>query len=565
MTQQVGIQIRLWPWSTDEGYQGEIKRVVLGSTLSLDYYGSPVLELSENANIILPKRNEQFIAHGAPFSTLRGNYRLFEMPHGVLASRKKSYEATGPQQLVVSTKNNSICDVTIETRFAVPQLDGEEPSELAQIVMAWNQAFDDWIDISKKENSENQQPWKNIRKYLKLVSGDSREPRMALIVHLAEQMRKQLGLTVRMARKILFRERSLLPVERITETDTGCLRWYVRQPGETMAQKAAAHHQSLMGIARKESFDTLENRVLRDFLLRCKLAAQRYITVEVGQEFQQSSRGKSVRQFQNLCTELIADNNLLDVASLRSRVGPNYVLQNDVRYRDVWRNYQRLLRQEDEEDRSWDWQPRTWADIARLLIGAALSNMEDDEPSFAKPFLQASMRINKEQRLGSRVSPGTEPGPFMIFPTKGAKTAEWVLEIVHSEEAHAHAVTKELGRTGAHLYFVLERIGRQERRVIVLWAVHTASSTHPFEWNDISLSAQHSLERHAEILGDYQANFPKLSGLVIVSSLQSREVNAHRANNGAYLFEIPADATNWDAGLKDLTAVLQVVIEDAIR
>ena len=42
---------------------------------------------------------------------------------------------------------------------------------------------------------------------------------------------------------------------------------------------------------------------------------------------------------------------------------PNYVLRNDFRYREVWRNYVRLIRREDEEDRLWDWQSRTWADV----------------------------------------------------------------------------------------------------------------------------------------------------------------------------------------------------------
>lgn len=564
MTQQVGIQIRLWPWSADEGYQAEITRVTSADMLSLNYCGSPVLELSENVYCILPKRNEKFIAHGPSFRTLRGNYCLYEMPHGVLASHKKAHNQAGSQNIIV-LENDSVHDVAIEAKFATSYFNGEEPSALAQVVMAWSQAFDDWVDASKKENLEGQQPWKNIRNYLKLISGDSREPRMALIVQLAEHMRKKLELTVRMARKILLRERSLLPVERITETDTACLRWYVRQPGETMAQKAAAHRQSLMGIARKESFDTLENRILKDFLLRCKRAAQRYLTVEVGESFRRSTRGKSVRQFQNLCADLVEDNNLRDVATLRSRVRPNYVLQSDARYRDVWQNYQRLLRQEDEEDRSWDWQPRTWADISRLLIGAALSSMEEKLPPFATPLLQASMCVKKEQRLGSRVQPGTEPGPFMVFSVKGRQYPEWIIEVVHSEEAYAHSVTKELGRMGAHLYLVLEHIGTQERRVIALWAVHTASSTRQAAWNDISLSAQHSLIRYQHTLGDYQTSFPLLSGLVVASSLHGKDVVSHRAENGAYVFEVPADPTFWDAGLETLTTELQKVIEEAIR
>lgn len=563
MSQQVDVEIRLWPWSTDRA-----ERVAPDARLSFPYYGSPVFVVADDAHCMLPKRNEQFTSHGTTFTSLRGKYRLYEMPHGVLAARENSYLATVRQDLTIFSGRN-MREIQINANLAMPQREGDAPSELAKMVMAWNQFFDDCIDIQKRETTENQLPWQEISKYLTMLSGDIREPHMALIVHIAEKMRTRLGSTVRMARKILLRERTLLPVERITETDISCLRWYIRQPGETMAQKAAAHRQSLMGISRKESFDTLENRVLKDFLLRCKRASQRYITVEVGHQLQQSSRGRSVRQFQDLCDELIADGNLQDVPSLRSRVRPNYVLQNDARYREVWQNYQRLLRQEDEEDRSWDWQSRTWADITRMLLGAALSSMKDTESHgdipFAKPPLQASMYIRKEQHLGSRVLAGSEPGPFAIFSEKDKRSAEWVLEIVHSEEAGEHAATIELGRTGGHLYLVLERIGKAERRIIIIWAVHTASSTQTFVWDEVSLSAQKSLERYDYELSDYQTNFPKLSGLVIASSLKNQNIRRWRAHGGIPIFEVPADPRQWAAEVEDMASLLQQVIEEAIK
>lgn len=565
MAQRVGVQIRLWPWSTAR------EEVVNpdDDTLSFPYYGSPVFVAAENVKFMLPRRNEQFIPHGAAFATLQGQYRLYEMPHGVLASKEQAHASTvQPHLTLFSGKLTQ--EVKLNTKFAMSQWEANEPSDLANTVKAWSQFFDDCFDACNKENSENYLPWQDIYKYLERASGKMSEPRMALIVHLAEKMRKRLGPTVRMARKILLRERSLLPVERIMETDAACLRWYIRQPGETMAQKAAAHRQSLMGISRKESFDTLENRVLKDFLKRCKEAAQKYITIEVGRQYQQSNRGRDIRQFQNLCAELVMDGNLQDVASLRTRVRPNYVLQNDARYREVWESYRRLLRQEDEEDRAWDWQSRTWADIARLLIGAALSSMEGQrasgENTFARPLLQASMHIRKEQRLGGRVLAGSEPGPFVIMPNQNTKTAEWILEIVHSEEAHAHVATKELWRTGAHLYLVLARIGKQERRVVVIWAVHTASSMHDVDWNAVSRSAQQSLILHEALLSEHQTNFPKLSGMVIASTLHGKTVDLHLASHDApSVIEVPADPRQWAVELANMAFLLQERFEEAMR
>lgn len=567
MSQQVDVEIRLWPWSTD----GK-ERVSPDADLSFPYYGSPVFVVAENVQFVLPKRNEQFTPHGTIFTTLRGQYRLYEMPHGILAARENYCPTTVKQNLTVFS-DSKMREISLNAELAMPQkIEGDRPSELAVMVMAWNQFFDDCIDVKTREVTENKLPWQKIYNYLTTLSKEISEPHMALIVHIAEKMRKRLGPTVRMARKILLRERTLLPAERITETDTSCLRWYIRQPGETMAQKAAAHRQSLMGISRKESFDTLENRVLKDFLMRCKLASQKYITVEVGRQFQQSNRGKSVRHFQNLCCELITDANLQDVPSLRSRVKPNYVLQNDVHYRDVWQNYQRLLRQEDEEDRSWDWQSRTWADIVRMLLGVALSRMEDKEfhggNPFVKSILQASMCIHKEQRLGSRILAGSEPGPFAIFSGRSMRSAEWAFEMVHSEEAGDHVATKELGRTGGHLYLVLERIGKAERRIIIVWAVHTASSMEQFvgdKWDKISLSAQKSLDRYDYELSDYQTNFPKLSGVVIASSLKNQKIRLQRANGGIPIFEVPVDPRLWADEVTGLASLLQQVIEEAIK
>ena len=567
MAQQVDIQIRLWPWSVAQ----EELVTPHGDTLSFPYYGSPTFVAAERSTFMLPRRNEQFIPHGTVFATRQGKYRLYEVPHGVLASKEKSSASAVRQDLTIFS-DSRMQEVTLDTEFAMPQWEEKNPSELANTVKAWSQFFDDCIDARKMEGSENRLPWQNIKEYLEKASGETSEPRMALIVHIAQKMRNHLAQTVRMARKILLRERNILPVERITETDTACLRWYIRQPGENMAQKAAVNRQSLMAISRKESFDTLENRVLKDFLFRCKMVAQKYITTEVGKQFQDSRKGRDVRQFQSICADLLSDRNLLDVAQLHSRVRPNYVLQNDARYREVWRNYQRLLRQEDEEDRSWDWQSRTWADIVRLLTGAALASMEKQrsrgEMPFAKPLLQASMYIRKEQDIGSRVLPGCEPGPFAITP-KNTKGAEWILEIVHSKEADAHAATQDLAEIGGHLYLVLERIGKRERRIIIIWAVHTASSTARTSrdwWNEVSRSAQSSLAFHADSLSRYQTNFPKLSGMVIASALKSQKVNLHLASSDApSVIEVPADPKQWANELENMAILLQDRIEAAIQ
>ena len=60
-------------------------------------------------------------------------------------------------------------------------------------------------------------------------------------------------------------------------------------------------------IVRKESFDTLENRVLKDFILRCSQAAAHYLNVEVGLRMQGASRARDVRRYKSICNTCITD------------------------------------------------------------------------------------------------------------------------------------------------------------------------------------------------------------------------------------------------------------------
>lgn len=44
----------------------------------------------------------------------------------------------------------------------------------------------------------------------------------------------------------------------------------IKQPGDTLKQKVATNDFKMMGIARVEKYDLLENRVLKDFCIELK-------------------------------------------------------------------------------------------------------------------------------------------------------------------------------------------------------------------------------------------------------------------------------------------------------
>jgi len=446
-----------------------------------------------------------------------------------------------------------------------------EDSPLYRTILAWSQFFDDCREKTHGTNREGQLAWASVLKLIQNVAKEGKEPRMALIVDIARKMQRSIGFTVAAARKILLRERRLLPVGRIEETDTACLKWYVRQPGETMTQKAASNRQCLLGVARRESFNTLENQVLKDFLLRCRKEAERYLAVEVGPDraMQDSTKAKDTKAYAQRCAQLSKAPQFSDV-TLPYDVHPNYVLQNDLRYRDVWKNYCRLLRQEDEQDRMWDWQSRTWADLARLLVNIALFQMGKEEKEYGpeklslRQLLTSAVHVSLEQQLGSRIEPGSEPGPFEVRFERGGRVRRYVLEVVHSQEAGEHPVAAGLGRLGGHLYLVLTPLGGGRRTVIVMWAVHTAGvaleALPPGRtiWETMMSSASQALRRHSGFLEERNPNFPSLQAFIVASDLVSRHAELHGGGKDEVpLLQVVADKLCWEDALSGISGILE--------
>jgi len=574
MLREIEAQFHFWPWSI--GIREETKDLS-SSLVSFPFYGSPVLSISTRAAVYLPQRNEQFTRFGPPFRTLGGEYQLYEVPHGILASREKAPEFTSDViGLRVSDRRISVRILAKGARSRYSSTpDGEvNESELARTVLAWSQFFDDLIEeAQKKWKRKNRFPWTAILDFVADLKLEMSEPRMALIVHIAETMHRQLPMTVNAARKVLVRERLMLPAGRVTETDTACLHWYVRQPGRTMAEKAATNRQALIGVSRRETYNTLENRVLKDFLLRCIRESKRYLNTEVGndQTLINSRRATRVRSFKHLCSNLRRIAFMEEIDKPPSPVRPNYALQNDFRYRQVWQMYKRLLKQEDEEDRMWDWQSRTWAEVARLLVSAALFDLARSSQKgrlgkmLVEELVRSHMQLLREQHLGCRVRAGSEPGPFLIRHRSGNSTIAAVVEIVHTDLAHEHIATQNLGRMGGHLYLVMTPLNGDRRKVMVVWAVHTAASEiHP-PWEEVASSAERALKQHALRLGERITDFPELHGFVVVSDLKAKKVDLHIGSHGQlWLVQVPTDQRYWKDAIEGLALVIDDILEKTL-
>ena len=105
-------------------------------------------------------------------------------------------------------------------------------------------------------------------KILDVFTGTSSEPPQTLITQIAQQHIDIIEYIIQNARKILKRERKKVHISTAQQLDGQCLRWLIRQPGVTAAQKAG-NQQKILSVVREESYNTLENRVLKAFLQEC--------------------------------------------------------------------------------------------------------------------------------------------------------------------------------------------------------------------------------------------------------------------------------------------------------
>jgi len=557
----VSVRLHHWPWSVDVP---EESVDAVDDEIVFQFFGSPVLSVIKDARVLLATRYEKFIPLGS-FSAKRIGINILEMPHGILSTSNSN----NGEFLVQS--NGTLKKIIIETEGARRRTQDNKETSWARIVLSWSQFFDDLIEKCKEGNATKKE-WSTVLDFLKKQISDIQEPRLSLIVRIAEELHTTIPQTVAGMRRILIRERTLQRINRINEMDVNCLQWYIRQPGNNMAEKGG-RKQELLSIVRKESFDVLENRVLKDFLCRCKDESLRYKDSEINDQphFSNSKRAQIINRFREICSRSLNNPNLADVPKAGSGVRPNYVLQNDLRYRNIWDWYCRLLRKEEEEDRFWDWQARTWSDIVRLLINVAIVNLTFENPQrdgiYIKQKLRSSLHVTQEQILGSRTRSGSEPGPFVIERVKnGIPSSVAILEVVHPDNAHLHFLTRNLGRTGGHLYIVIRPLDSELKDlVLIIWGINTAGSNQKIPWENISDSASNALAFHSNILaGERLAKIPALKGLIVANTLDDEPPTVINENTNAPLAIIPSDPNFWSEHLDYLSLLLDDRLERLI-
>lgn len=292
--------------------------------------------------------------------------------------------------------------------------------------------------------------------------------------------------------------------------------------------------------------------------------------MEINPNFVNSKRALDVRRFREICAAAAKHPDFEGVPRAGAGVRPNYVLQNDLRYRSVWKWYRRLLRREEEEDRFWDWQTRTWADIVRILVNSAIVFLKCEglKPQMngtrIREISGSSLQVTREQLLGSRTYGGSEPGPFVVERlTKSIPHPAAILEVVHPDDAHEHILAQNLGRTGGHLYLVVRPLEKSinENHVLIVWGVNTAGTVKEINWEDVAKSAANAIRHHrSALLSDRIPNLPKFQGLVVASNLYAEKADFVCEDSNAPIVIAPSDPRHW----RDMVEYFAVLIGERL-
>lgn len=305
-------------------------------------------------------------------------------------------------------------------------------------------------DVSLTRTSRIAREWR--------LSADSLNPRMSLIVKLARDIGETLQSVCSNPRRVLRRERQFQRLDRVREIDGGCLRWLARQPGVTVAEKAGSR-QECLAIARVENIDTLENRVVRDLLLRANYACKKYLREH--RQARSHSRVESVAKFRALISALLKSPLISSVSALSSIPEPNYVLQMDARYSVLWSAYQLLVRQQMLEDNVWRWRQRLFSEHIQLGVVSVLQELCDSNLTHG-----GDVWIRSEQNSGQFIDSRTALGPWIMGEKQPVS-----IDLVRGDQLDLHPLLlKSLGSIGPD-FVLVKRSRRDMQRYLCFWTV----------------------------------------------------------------------------------------------
>ena len=332
---------------------------------------------------------------------------------------------------------------------------------------------------------------------------EPRDPEMDLLVRHARQHARRWPDIVERPRRLLNRTREMLPLDRVQELDTRCMEWLSQQPGETLAERAG-DRQRILALARHDNPNTLENRILRDLLERTNAAAREYLARQG--EKRPTERSQLVRRYGKECRRLGLDLRNQGVMSPPPHPQPNYVLQQDTRYKHVWRAWQEILRRKRETDELWRWQHRAWAEMCKAAVIVGLYN------GGARDLIAASpLKYRLEARHGQWL---LHDDPIAIVDDQDNDLAIEILDGIAPDGRHRD-IANQCPEFAASFWLRIGQLSGEYLQYVPVWAVHSFPSDATLE--TLVESANRTLDRSA------QFRLPVRKGIVLQSLVDPGE------------------------------------------
>lgn len=441
-------------------------------------------------------------------------------------------------------------------------------SECNQRIIDMWAAFFTELMLQADDSKNGEIPYDRLDDLINEVGGKGQQPVYSLIVRISEDLSALLPKLSNTLRKILFTNRQMLPVYRVSELDAACMRWIVRQPGESLYEKASSNNFKLMGLSRNEQYDLLENRVLKDFLCRCQSRASDYIeefSKNGAKDFSDSERIKKVNRYKNICSDLLSQPIFNGITRQNTLPTPNYVLQNDHRYKKIWKYYLSLIRYDKLKDNLWKEQKVTFRDITYLLLQTALCSLcekqhysAEDQIKEFKLLGNSTLRILGEQIGGVRIEPHSVPGPFLFKKND----IQYILEIVNNSNATVYPFLENLLKFGANRFIVIRKVSESGHAfVIPVFAVHCACMRTAIVPKEIASNCQENLSLLKRAIG---VTFSKISPLILISVpvLWKKELNVKETDT--YLQTINVNPKNWFDEIERLKSFLVRILKDKL-
>lgn len=289
-------------------------------------------------------------------------------------------------------------------------LDPEQDSESLRAKALLDRVKSVWARLRDVEATleDPAQMWRQLQA-LWLDDAARANPEMDIIVRHARLLPPTLDVLDRAPRRVLRRTHEMVPLARVQEVDRRAMMWLIRQPGESIAERAGPR-QRIQAVAREESFNTLENRVVLSYARMAHVVAREYRDRHAAI---QGPRVARVRRYGGRCRTLERDLRARGVFEAGADVMPNFVLQNDARYRAVWDAWHELLRRRRILDELWRWQARSWEEFCALVVVIALQSRPGARPIAISPIV-----FREEQQEGCWIE-HINPLAVLFLPEAG--------------------------------------------------------------------------------------------------------------------------------------------------